>query len=370
MAPVHYHFDQFPPNNLEWGHLIPLIGPANAAIARYDGLLSAIPNSRVLLSPLTTQEAVLSSRIEGTVATIGEVLEVEAGGDTPGISPAKREDAFEILNYRKAMRFCENALQERALSPHLLRQAHQLLMAGVRGRDKNPGSFREQQNWIGNPGCSIDNASFVPIPQAHLTEGIGRWEQYVAGGAPDPLVQLAIIHAEFEALHPFMDGNGRLGRMIIPLFLHSRGILSGPHFYISAYLDANRDEYLDRLRAVSATGDWTQWVMFFLQGLQIQAKDNEAKARRILELYAEIKERAVEITHSQWAIRAVDFLFQTPFFYGTHFVDQVNIPKASANRMLALLREHGIVHTIRQGVGRRPSLYSFPQLVDVVEGRA
>jgi Fic family protein len=370
MTAVLYHIGKFPPADLDWHRLIPLVGQANAAIARYDGVLAAIPNAQVLLSPMVTQEAVLSSRIEGTVATIGEVLEVEAGSDPEGMSPRKREDAYEILNYRKAMRFCEAELLERPISQHMLRQAHSILMEGVRGRDKNPGAYRVQQNWIGSPGCEIEDASFVPIAQTHLQAGLDAWDAHLVADFPDPLVHLAILHAEFEALHPFMDGNGRLGRMIIPLFLHAKGLLrSGPHFYASAYLDAHRDEYLDRLRAVSAEDNWTGWALFFLEALRVQAQENESKARQILEVYRTVRERVIDKTHSQHAVRAVDFIFNRPVFFGPSFIDGANIPRPTANRILTLMREDGTIETVRPGAGRRPGLYAFSALLDITEGR-
>ena len=169
-TPVHYHLGKFPPSTLDWQPLIPLIGRANAALARYDGLLSAIPNASVLLSPLTTQEAVLSSKIEGTHVTMGEVLELEAGGELADLTQPKRDDVEEILNYRAALNFCAKALVERPLSQHLLREAHALLMQGVRGRDKTPGSYRADQNWIGAPRCGIDEARL----RAHRARTSGR----------------------------------------------------------------------------------------------------------------------------------------------------------------------------------------------------
>src|SRR5208282_5291039 len=173
-APVLYHLGGFPPPAIDWGRLVSPVGRANAALARYDGLVAAIPNASVLLSPLTTQEAVLSSKIEGTNVTMGEVLEIEAGGDGDVAQP-KRDDAEEIRNYRIALSFAAKAVADRPLTPHLLREVHALLMNGVRGRDKNPGAFREEQNWIGNPGCPIEQASFVPIPQAQLHAGLDLW---------------------------------------------------------------------------------------------------------------------------------------------------------------------------------------------------
>ena len=175
---VKYHLGKFPPKESDWAKLIPLIGPASAGLARYEGLLSAIPNVHVLLSPLTTQEAVLSSKIEGTHVTMGEVLEIEAGGQPDLFSQTKRDDAEEVLNYRSAMRACVSEMGQRPFSQQILRAAHGMLMKGVRGRDKNPGSYRTEPNWIGRKGCTIKEASFVPIGVEHLQTGMDDWEKY------------------------------------------------------------------------------------------------------------------------------------------------------------------------------------------------
>ncbi len=370
MAPVHYHQGGFPPTKIDWASLVPLIGRANAALARYDGLLSAIPNAAVLLAPLITQEAVLSSKIEGTNVTIGEVLELEAGGDPANLTQPKRDDAEEILNYRRALTMCARDLRERGLSQHLLREAHAMLMQGVRGRDKSPGHYRTVQNWIGSPHCPIEEASFVPISQDHLAAGMDLLSTYMNGeDQPDPLVQLAIVHLEFEALHPFEDGNGRLGRMLIPLYLFQRRLLGGPNFYMSGFLEAHREEYQERLRAVSRDGAWTEWCAFFLRGIAEQAVENDRKARAILELYDRIKTQAVDLTHSQHAIRAVDFIFQNSIFSSKQFVTMSGIPKPTALRILGLLREAGLLLILRVGRGRRPSIFAFSELLNIAEGR-
>ena len=250
MPPVYYHEGRFPPEErLDWSKLIPLIGRASAAVARYDGMLGATPDRDVLLSPLTTREAVLSSRIEGTQATMGEVLEYEAGQEPD--SPARREDIHEVFNCRSAMRQAEKMLKDLPLSLRVIREAHKVLMSGVRGEGKSPGEFRRVPNWIGPPGCTVNQATFVPIRADKLPEAMGAWERDIHRAAPDPLVQLAILHAEFEALHPFLDGNGRLGRMLVPLFLWHAGLIRAPRFYISAYFETRRDAYYDGLLAVS-----------------------------------------------------------------------------------------------------------------------
>jgi Fic family protein len=269
--PVHYHEGKFPPRDLEWARLVPMIGPASAAVARYDGMLAAISNAHVLLSPLTTQEAVLSSRIEGTQATMGEVLEYEASGEVDEPTTPKEADIWEILNYRKAMRKATEMLKDLPLCQRIMLECHRILLDSVRGHGKSPGQYRKILNWIGPKGCSIEEAKFVPIVAGNLPEAMSRWEKYIHEDAPDRLIQLALLHAEFEALHPFLDGNGRLGRMLIPLFLYQAKIIQQPMFYISAYLESHRDEYFERLLAVSRDHDWSGWCAFFLNVLRIQA---------------------------------------------------------------------------------------------------
>ena len=369
MSPVRYHTGKFPPKTLDWPRLIPLIGPANAGLARYDGLLSAMPDAHVLLSPLFIQEAVLSSKIEGTHVTIGEVLEIEAGGESNTFTQTKRNDAEEVLNYRKAIKACIAEMKHRPLSQYMLRAAHSLLMQGVRGKDKSPGSFRKDQNWIGPKGCSIKEASFIPVAPEHLQSAMDEWERYLGSNSePDALIQLAILHVEFEALHPFNDGNGRIGRILIPLFLYQRKLLNSPDFYMSAYLEKHRDEYQERLRAVSSDDDWTGWCEFFLKGVSLQSAENERKARSILALYDRVKTHVADVTHSQHSIRAVDFIFQFPIFSAPDFSNNPDIPKATANRILSLLHKNGLLYAIREGKGRRPGIYVFRELINIAEG--
>lgn len=366
--PAEYHFGKFPPPSLDWERLIPLIVAANAGLVRYNHLLAAIPNPSLLLSPLITQEAVLSSRIEGTQATMGEVLEVEAGGEPPGFNGSKRGDVEEILNYRRAMHQCVANLDRLPLSQRLIRQAHATLLQGVRGRNKDPGNYRRTANWIGPEGCTRDNASFVPISPEQLPEAMGRWESYLHDPAADRLVQLAIAHVEFESLHPFLDGNGRVGRMLIPLFLYEKKLLSSPNFYMSAFFEARRDEYYARLRGVSAHNDWTGWVDFFLGAVVEQAAEHERKAEAILALYILLKARIKEITRSRHSARAVDFLFGTPIFQSSHFANRAGIPKPTAHRLLALLTEYGLLKLLRESRGRTAAIFALRELINIAEG--
>ena len=365
---VAYHQGGFPPPALDWVKLLPLIGPANAAVARYEGVLHGIPNPDVLLSPLTSQEAVLSSRIEGTQATLGEVLEVEAGGDLDDESTPKKADIREVLNYRAALAEAAGLLTQLPLSQRLVRLTHARLMQGVRGRNKDPGEFRRIPNWIGPEGCSIEQARFIPCSADALPAAMSAWEKYIHDEAPDALIQLAVLHAEFEAIHPFLDGNGRLGRLIIPLFLQSKGLLSRPNFYLSEFLEGNRDEYYDRLLAVSRDGDWTGWCAFFLRAIIQQAGSNQAKAQAIHALYNARKEWMVEATRSQYGVRALDWFFSRPIFSATDFFAMVDIPEPTAKRILRLVRDNGLLREIRPSSGRRPAVLAFPELLNISEG--
>ena len=367
MPPVHYHADRFPPDDLlDRQALMPLIGPAWAAVARYDGLLGAVPNPTILLAPLVTREAVLSSRIEGTEATMGDVLGFEAGQEPD--SPSRREDVYEVLNYRSALKTAEELLEELPLSLRVIRQAHAVLLRGVRGQDKAPGEFRRDQNWIGPRGCAIENATFVPIGAADLPDALAAWERYMHREDLDRLLQLAVLHAEFEALHPFLDGNGRLGRMLVPLFMWQCGIIRAPRFYISAYFDAHRDNYYEGLLAVSRDHDWTGWCRLFLEAVRLQAEDNLARAQGIVGLYDGMKERVADLTRSHYAIRALDWIFAHPIFRSTLFVADADIPSPTARRFLRLMVDDGILQVLRPGRGRRSSVLAFSELVNVAEG--
>jgi Fic family protein len=369
-TPVQYHLGGFPPKELNWPRLIPLIGPANAALARYDGTLQAIPNAAVLLSPLMTQEAVLSSKIEGTQATMGEVLEFEAeGGRTSDVSEQKKGDIQEILNYRLAMRRATELLKELPLCQRVVREAHEVLLAGVRGQNKAPGEYRRIPNWIGPPGCKIEEAKYVPISADKLPEAMGAWEKYIHEDAPDRLVQLAVLHAEFEALHPFLDGNGRLGRMLVPLFMARKELLKEPMFYISAFFERNRDEYYERLLAVSRDSAWTEWVEFFLKAVIEQAKENQSKAAAIVKLFKDSAGQFVAMTRSEHSVRALDFLFRRPVFRSADFVAHSGIPGATALRICRLLKRNRVLIEIRPKKGRTTAVLAFPALLNIAEGR-
>lgn len=359
--------DRLPLETLDWRKLLPLVGRANAALARYDGMLQTLPNPAVLLSPTTVNEAVLSSRIEGAQATLEEVLEQDAGIAAP---ESRRGDIEEISNYRAAVSFAEADLTERPISLALIRTVHQRLMEGVRGRDKTPGAFREDQNWIGRQGDPIERARFIPPSPVMLQEHLGKWESYLQLEDEDPIVQAGVAHAQFEILHPFKDGNGRIGRMLIPLLLYKRGALSRPMFYLSEFLEAHRDVYYDHLLAITANGDWQAWLEFFVTAVVSQAEANLGKVRAIRELYETRRHQFVETTHSQFAERAVDAFFARPIIRASDFRELAGFnSRITANNVLRQLEAAGLIRRVREGAGPLPAIYALPELINIAEGR-
>lgn len=361
-----YTPDALPLAGLDYARLIAHIGPANAALARYDGLLQSVINPGVMLSPLTNREAVLSSKIEGTQATVDEVLEYEAGLEFGG---EKAKDIQEIVNYRKTLVIASEYVQERPITLALVKQMHAVLMDSVRGANKTPGEFRRDQNWIGPAGCTIEQASFVPPSPLQLLDHLQAWGRYLAGTDLDLLVQVAVVHAQFELIHPFKDGNGRIGRLLIPLFLYQKRALASPMFYLSDYLESHRELYYAGLQGVSREGDWTGWIAFFLQAITQQAQANTERVREILALYERMKQQITELTRSQHAITVLDALFDRPIFQSSDFVQRTGIAKQTALPFLRKLREAGVLHPLREQSGRRSAILAFKELLNSAEGR-
>lgn len=368
MQPFEPH--ALPLTDLDWRQLLPLVGQANAALARYDGLLAGIPNPAVMLSPLTTQEAVLSSKIEGTQATVDEVLEQEAGLLKEG---EKFEDIQEISNYRKALYQAREYLKDYPIRLGFVRELHRTLMSSVRGQDKTPGEFRLDQNWIGKMGCSIDEATFVPPNPVQLPDHLRAWETYLDSDDVDFLIQTAVVHAQFELLHPFKDGNGRIGRILIPLFLYQKKVLSQPMFYLSEYLENHRDEYYLRLKGISAENDWNNWIAYFLRATATQAAQNAQRVAAIQALYEEMKLAIHDTTHSQYTVHLLDAIFSKPIFrtseLAQRLTDEHGIHEKTAPALLRQLRDAGILREIQPGAGRRSATLCFPRLINLAEGR-
>ena len=357
---------RLPIEKLDWRPFIRFIGPANAALARYDGILQAVIDPQILLSPLTTQEAVLSSKIEGTQATIEEVFKFEGASEEPE-EESKRQDIKEIINYRNAIQLAIGELKKKPINLNLLNKLHFILLDSVRGQNKARGEFRKIQNWIGKPGLPIERAIYIPPEPLKVMDYMSNLERYIHYDEDDRLVQLAIIHAQFELIHPYIDGNGRVGRMLIPLFLFEKKQLSSPMFYLSAYLETNRDEYYSRLQTVSREKDWTGWILFFLRAVNQQANDNINKAKSILDLYSAKKDKISALTRSRYAIQMVDTLFKMPAFTATRFIAESKIPKVTAMRNLRILEKNNVLEVVRFASGSMPALYMFRKLVEIVK---
>lgn len=356
--------ETLPLQSLDWVRFISYIGQANAELSRYDGILQGILNPAVLLSPLTTKEAVLSSKIEGTQASLQEVLEYEA---SPNLKSDKQDDIQEILNYRKAMQYAVTWLNAKPITLNVIKELHAILLDSVRGKNKARGQFRKSQNWIGRPGATIEEATYVPPNPMFLMDYLSIFEKYIHFDEKDRLVQLAIIHAQFEIIHPFLDGNGSLGRILIPLFLYEKKVLNSPMFYISEYLESHRDEYYYYLNAITSKRKWDDWIEFFLKAIIEQAKNNSVKAKAILELYNTKKEHIVFATHSQYTIKILDTLFKMAIFSTADFIKISGIPKRTATGLLNILKKGKIISVLKKGYGRNPNIFMFDKLIDIIK---
>ena len=249
------------------GELVAKLVDANKKLAALDGLSARIPNMDLFVSMYVRKEALLSSQIEGTQCTLDDIL-------NPLIEENTNRNVSDVVNYIKATEFALNRLHSLPLCNRLIKETHAVLMEGVRGQEKSPGEFRYSQNWIGGQGSTIRNARYIPPNPEDMQTAMSDLEKYMNGDdSLDPLIQAALIHYQFETTHPFLDGNGRVGRLLITLFLMEKGILSHPALYISYFLKMNRIEYYDRMTQVRKTGNYEQWVMFFLQALSDSAGD-------------------------------------------------------------------------------------------------
>ena len=361
---VRYHEGKFPPDNLDWGRIAPHLARASSEVARYDSFLGVIPDRDLLLSPMLTAEAANSSRIEGTRATMSDVLAYEAGITL--IDPEKRNDIQEVLNYRNAIHVAERMLQELPLTGRFLRSAHEVLLQGVRGEMKSPGRYRTDKVWIG-PNSDITNARYIPPDANNVPDAMARWECYVNDDDVIPLIKAAVAHAEFESIHPFADGNGRIGRIAIPLMLEMDEVISGPCFYLSEFFEHKNTEYQDRLLAVSESNEWTEWCIFFLDAVATQAKENNRKANGVYELYKRVTEYLANTVRSDSAVKIAPHLFSMPIFPTTIFTNYAGLTPTTAKRVINALKQEQIVIEIEPHRGSKPAVLAFPELLEIVE---
>lgn len=364
---VDYHYGKFPPKTLDYARLIGPTARAAEALARYDTMLKSLHNSEILLAPLRSQEALVSSRMEGTISTLDEVLRYEADHeDTDEPSGYEvRHEAFEVALFGLAMRSSQSAMQQgQPLSESLIKRAHETLLSYGRGASKSPGSYKSEQNYIGDDRKK--KVFFTPISPDQLGPSMEGLIEFINGDEYLPLIAAALAHVEFEALHPFKDGNGRIGRMLITLSLWEKGVISHPHFYVSGYLEEEKEQYVERMRQVSLNDDWTGWCEFFLEALCEQANRNLSTAMKISELYEEMKIVFREKLASQWSIVAQDFIFSQPIFRNNRFTQRSGIPKQTAAKFTRMLTDEGLLRELVPSSGRRAALYSFEPLMQIV----
>jgi Fic family protein len=363
---VQYHYERFPPSKLDFGQIVNPLIKATDALARYDQMLKNMHNSDILLAPLRNQEAVISSRMEGTISTMDEILKFEADSEND-TEEAKnvRSEIFETILYQRALINAQKVMNDGyPLSQHLVKTIHQQLLSFGRGAQKSPGQFKIEQNYLADK--IKQQVLFIPISPEKLNDGLEKLFDYINNSDDPILIKTALMHLEFEALHPFQDGNGRIGRMLITLLLWSTKTISEPHFYISGYMEENKDEYIDTMRNVSENNDWEKWCIFFLNAVEKQAIRNLEIAENIKNLYEEMKHIFSDTLSSKWSVNALDYIFTNPIFRNNRFTSKSGIPGPTAARFTRMLLEKELIRTLEEASGRRPALYAFEPLLKLV----
>ncbi len=322
---------------------IRLLADAEAALGTLSGVGQLVPNPYLLIRPYLLREALSSTRIEGTQASLFDVLEVEATGETP--SP----DVEEVLNYIEALEWGLTQVEKLPLGVRLIREMHRRLLAGVRGRERMPGEFRTSQNWVGGGGSTIETARFVPPPPDELGDLLADWERFAHDDVDLPLlVQNALLHYQFETLHPFLDGNGRLGRLLIVFSLIERGRLSAPLLYVSSYLERDRERYYEALQTVRQTGNAVPWIELFLEAVETQAADAVARARRIVSLREHYRAAASAIPSSN-GLALVDLVCERPIVSSRAVEDRLGVTRPTALKLLRQLETVGVLSRTDHG---------------------
>ncbi|MEO0036149.1 MAG: hypothetical protein RLZZ501_2172 [Pseudomonadota bacterium] len=365
---VPYHIGAFPPKCLDYEAILPALDEAATALARYDEKMRGMVNGDLLLAPLMRQDAVASSRMENTISTIEEIYQIEAEEKADLANPHReaRNDGVETFLYSRAMLLARRALEEgQPISEHLIRSAHQVLLSFGRGAQKQPGAYKQEQNFIGAERQG--KVYYIPISPEMLGPAMVDLVGFIHTSSFRPLIRTAIAHVEFEALHPFADGNGRVGRMLITLMLWKFGVLSQPNFFLSGYFENNKEEYVFRMREVSASGDWSGWVVFFLTAMAEQAKVNISTADAILALYNQMRERFRAVLNSQYHDQILDYVFGNPVFRNDRLIKMAGIPAASARQLSRRLVDDGVLRTLQPSAGRRAALYAFDPLLDLLK---
>jgi Fic family protein len=349
------------PPTLSLGMLtIQILAQAERALGRLAGAGEMLPNPHLLIGPFLRREAVLSSRIEGTVASEEDLVLFKVDPDIEH----RRPDTREVRNYVTALEYGLKRLSDLPVSLKLLRELHSRLLKGVRGADKSPGEFRDRQNFIGTPGMSVKDARFVPPPVEEMHGALEAFEQFLRAPSERPfLIDLALLHYQFEAIHPFRDGNGRVGRLLIPLLLCERNILTKPLLYLSAYLEQHRAQYMDLLLRVSQKGEWERWIEFFLSGIAEQAVDGVERATKLMILWQDYRKRLQTARMSILAQNLVDQLFQQPAMSVALAQQVLGVSFASAQNNIIRLVKLGI---LQEMTGRkRDRIFIAPEILQL-----
>ena len=338
--------------------LVYRLDEASRAVATLAGVGETIPNPHLLTQPFLRREAVLSSRIEGTQASLSDLYLYEA-------SQKPRMDVLEVHNYVKALEEGITLLDKLPICLRLINSLHSTLLSGMRGERERPGEIRTAQVWIGRPGSPLEEARFVPPPPSHVLDALDDWERFANEGLRmPPLVQCALLHYQFEAIHPYRDGNGRVGRLLIVLFLCARSILPVPLLYLSAYFERDRQRYYDELLNVSVTGDWDAWLHYFLAGVIQQSNDSLIRARQIRELHEKYRDLALSKRGSANSSKMADLLFIRPYVTAPLTSTELGITHAGARRILDRFVEMGLLHLIPN---TWPRVYGARELVDIID---
>ena len=340
-----------------------ILSMADQAIGRLDSSADMIPNPDLFVGMYVRKEAVLSSQIEGvTQASLSEVLENEV---RPGkVMP---EDIVEVFNYVEAMNYALDRVEALPLSNRLIREAHERLMKGVRGSEKSPGRFRVTQNWIGPPGSDIVTASFIPPPPGVMSEALGDLERYIhESGLTPVLVTAGLLHYQFETIHPFLDGNGRIGRLLVVLYLCQKGVLKRPLLYLSEFIKSHKEEYYDRLQAARDTGSIEEWLKFFLTAVWRVSEAAAKTAQQVLSLREEHR-RKILTAHpaSAYGAQLLDYLFRRPFITVNGVAQHLKVSYPTANGLVGSFVAHGVLReTTGQGRNR---LFVYHGYMEILE---
>lgn len=358
------------PPDIDWTpDLILTLSEATAALGELKGSGRTLANPHLLIAPFIRREAVLSSRIEGTQASLSDLYTYEAMQLPMFDVPSNADlDVKEIHNYVRALEYGLERMKTLPLSLRLIREVHQQLMAGVRGEHQTPGEFRRSQNWIGEPGCRLVEASYVPPPPDAMQQALRDLETYLHTTPTLPaLVRLGLIHYQFEAIHPFLDGNGRIGRLLIVLLLCAWDLLPQPLLYLSAYFQRHREAYYAHLMAVSQHGDWAGWLRFFLQGVLVQSQDAIARSHRLLDLRERYRQHLQNRRAAARLLQVTDYLFIRPIFTVNGLSAALpDLDYQAGARYIRMLEEEGI---LRETTGQsRNRVYQADEVLEAIVG--